>query len=219
MKGNAILIPGLGAPVLLMKPMGLRLKKAGYNPVYMRYPMHTPIEHHVERLRDLLLSLDTGIPFSIITHSYGSMICRNTYSDQGLPRPSRVVMIAPVNQGSHLAGKWYEMTGKIRAGRRLMGIVAGPVPFQILPERAGNDPRFPLCGVDVGVISLMLPSWLCGIHPLLDGPNDGTTLVKETYVPGMKDFIVLQGEHNTSLLRKDVAHTVIRFLDTGRFRG
>ncbi len=217
-KGTVVLIPGLGAPAVLMKPLGMRLKKAGYKPLYMRYPLHTPLEHHVEKLRKLLMTIAPGQPFSVVTHSYGSMICRNAYTDPKLPRPSRVVMIAPVNQGSNLARKWYELTGKIRAGRRLMGILAGPVPFQILPERVKKDHRFPVCSAEVGVISLVLPEWLSSHHPLLDGPNDGTTLVKETYVPGMKDFIVLPGEHNTALLRKEVADNVIRFLDHGRFR-
>jgi alpha-beta hydrolase superfamily lysophospholipase len=217
-KGNVVLIPGLGAPILLMKPLGFRLKRAGYVPVYMRYPLHTPLEHHVETLKGVLRGLDPYTPLFIVTHSYGAMICRSTFADPTLPRPKRVVMVAPVNQGSDLARKWYELTGKFRTGRRLMALFAGPVPFQILPENVDEYTKFPLCSAEVGVISLLLPRPISRLHPLLDGPNDGTTLVQETYIPGMKDFIVLTGEHNSALLQGGVAKKIIRFLDRGDFR-
>lgn len=217
-KGNLILIPGLGAPLILMKPLGMRLKHAGYNSIYMRYSLHTPLEYHVEKFKKLLSRLDTERPVFIVAHSYGSTICRNAYRDPTLPRPEKIVMIAPVNQGSTLAQTWYDLTGKVRGGHRLMGIVAGPVPFQIRTEMVGRKLQFPVCSADVGVISLVLPDIISKMHPLLNGPNDGTSTVQDTYATGLKDFIVMSGEHNTALLRKDVALKVIHFLDTGWFR-
>jgi len=217
-KGNLILIPGLAAPLVIMKPLGLRLKRAGYNTIYMRYPLHTPLEHHVGKFKKLLATLDKKIPLFIVAHSYGSMICRNAYKDPDIPRPEKVVMIAPVNQGSTLAQTWYDLTGKVRGGQRLMGILAGPVPFQIRSDLADRQQKFPVCSTDVGVISLVLPNIISKLHPLLKGPNDGTSTVQDTYAPGLKDFIILPGEHNTALLRRNVASAVIRFLDTGWFR-
>ncbi len=213
-----VLIPGLGAPPILMKPLGMRLKRAGYHPVCMTYPLHTPLEDHVERLKKLLHELNHGSPLNIVTHSYGSLICRNAYKDTTLPKPKRVVMIAPVNQGSSLAQSWYELTSKFPGGRRLMGILAGPVPFQIRNKIVGQDHRFPSCHGDVGVISLVLPWGLSSMHPLLKNTNDGTSEMRDTVASGFKDLIVLTGEHNSALLRRDVASKVIHFLDTGWFR-
>jgi len=217
-KGNVIIIPGLAAPVILMKPLGMRLKRAGYNPVYMHYPLHTPLEDHVEKFKKLLAEIDPGQPLFITTHSYGSLICRNAYMDPDLPRPMRVVMIAPVNHGSTLAQTWYDMTGKVRGGHRLMGFIAGPIPFQIRKSLSDRNRLFPVCSADAGLISLVLPDIIGRFHPMLNGPNDGISTIDDTYTSGVKDFILLTGEHNTALLSKNMALNVIRFLDTGFFR-
>ena len=212
---KVLLIHGLGATSLLMKPLGMYLHRHGFQPLYFGYKVHEDLSEVIDRYRKWLLEQDLTEPYFMVTHSMGSMLSCLAFNHRDLNRPDRIVMIAPTLYGSTLAKSWYDLTKKFPAGHFFLKLIAGPMVFDILPK---EKPVLPSeCTSDIGVIRIVLPEVLSKLHPLLEGQHDGTTTLKDNYVPEMKDLVTITGEHNTSLLNPVLWRQVLCFLQNGEF--
>jgi triacylglycerol lipase len=149
-------------------------------------------------------------PLFGVTHSLGGVLVRHL-ADR-LPWRG-VVMLAPPNQGSRVAGafkdnpvfRWY----------------FGPAGQQI--DRADGWPAPPSpFGVIAGTASLSVaapPGWLTRALQVLppDEPSDGTVAVSETRLEGMADFACVPASHAWIMNHPRVEELVLGFLEKGRF--
>ena len=143
-----------------------------------------------------------------VTHSFGTIIIRYYLAHNQMKRLGKFVMIAPPNKGSKLA----RILGKLPLYTWLLGSAGEKVKevTTSLPHILKKPPcEF---GIIAGGIGLPI-----GLNPLLKGDDDGTVTVEEAKLKGMKDFILLKGQHSSLLLQKSVINNVLSFLEKGIF--
>lgn len=186
------------------------LGERGYRVINFGYPS---TRESIEDIADLLNREVQKLPpgrgrVHFVTHSLGGIVVRYYLAHYSCPNVGRVVMIAPPNRGSTLAaylGRWMPYRWVFgRAGQQVAG-APDSYPLLLPPPRA-----------EFGVIAGGLGNEV-GINPFIPGDNDGTVKVEETKLPGMKDFILLKGQHSTLLSQRVVSENVLSFLSNGRF--
>ncbi|HSV97247.1 MAG TPA: alpha/beta fold hydrolase [Spirochaetota bacterium] len=205
-----ILLHGIFRSPRSMAKIETALAKRGYRVINFGYPS---TRESIEDIAELLHQTVQQLPpergrLHFVTHSLGGIVVRYYLAHYACPNPGRVVMIAPPNRGSTLAsylGKWMPYRWAFgRAGQQVAG-APDSYPLLLPPPRA-----------EFGVIAGGLGSEV-GINPFIPGDNDGTVKVEETKLPGMKDFILLKGQHSTLLAQRAVADNVLFFLSEGKF--
>jgi pimeloyl-ACP methyl ester carboxylesterase len=187
------------------------LKQNGYRVLNFGYPSRS------ESIRSIAKSLNRAIrknvPASIysldfVTHSLGTIVVRYYLSRYKVRRLGRFVMIAPPNKGS----EWARILDRLPLYRWFLGIAGQEIKHfhESLPQILTQPP------CEFGVIA---GGWGndSGINPFIPGDDDGTVRVAETQLEGMKDFILIKGQHSTLLMQKRVIDNVISFLGTGKF--
>lgn len=207
----AVLLHGFLRTGAAMERIGRRLRDEGYREVVaptFRYH-EAPLDEHAERADDILREVQDTYPraqVDVVTHSYGGVLARTALARPGAPRPRRVVMLSPPNQGA----QWADMIRRTLPVHRL-----GWDPLhQFLP---GVPARRPVPDTEVGVLTggLGHPR---GFNPLLGGDNDGTVRVDEAWLEGARDFHVVPVHHSFMPLAGSSLEQVVHFLRTGRFR-
>lgn len=191
-----VLLHGLGASAILMRPLERRLAERGYRVVNWAYPSlrHT-IERHGRKLHEELerLLADASIDrLHLVAHSMGSIVARYALS---LGRPGklgRVVMLAPPSTGARMATLF---------GPALRWCVGTIDQLAARPDSFVNRLP-PLEGVEVGVIAAGV-DLLVGRH--------------HTHLAGQRDHITLAGSHSFMIFQRRVAEQVVHFLAHGRF--
>lgn len=208
-----VLLHGLARTSRSMETMQAALLDAGYATCNIHYPS---TRHTVQALaRDHVLpALQACGPeryrrVHAVSHSMGGILLRYL-ADQGAgPAWSRVVMLAPPNQGS-------ELVDKLSAWPPFRWI-NGPAGAQLstdpdsLPNRLG-----PVRGMHLGVIAGDAP-----VNPiyayLITGADDGKVPVAATRVAGMADFTVLPVSHSFMMNDAAVIARTVHFLLRGAF--
>mgnify|MGYP001489731353 CR=1 FL=1 len=142
-----------------------------------------------------------------VTHSLGALVVRYYLSERKIKNLGRFVMVAPPNQGS-VWGK--TLVRNIPAMRYLLGITGEELQYS-LKYRPDQPPP-----CEFGIISGGTGKDY-GLNPLIPGDNDATVAVSETVMEGMKDHIILPGQHTILLFQKRVIDNIISFLGTGKF--
>ena len=205
-KNHVVLLHGLLRSSSAMKKIEKALHKNGYNVINFSY------DSRAESIKLITDELDKKIKTKIsddiesidfVTHSLGSIIVRYFLSHYKIEKLNRFVMIAPPNKGS----SWGRFLSK-------------NVPFiKWFLGGAGNEitkSEFPTPSCEFGVIAGGLGNSF-GINPFLPGDNDMTVTVDETKLEGMKDFILIRGQHSTLLIQNRVINNIIHFLNKGSF--
>jgi len=116
-------------------------------------------------------------------------------------------MIAPPNQGS-IWGK--TLVKNIPIFRYLLGTSGEELQYSLKFRPMLPPP------CEFGIISGGTGKSR-GLNPFIPGDNDATVAVSETMMQGMKDHIVIPGQHTMLLFQKRVIDNVISFLGTGKF--
>lgn len=205
-----ILLHGIFRGPRSMAKIEKSLGERGYRVINFGYPS---TRESIEDIAELLnLEVQKLPPESgrihFVTHSLGGIVVRYYLAHYRCPNVGRVVMIAPPNRGSTLAsylGRWMPYRWVFgKAGQQVAG-APDSYPLLLPPPRA-----------EFGVIAGGLGNEV-GINPFIPGDNDGTVKVEETKLPGMKDFILLKGQHSTLLSQRAVAENVLAFLSEGNF--
>ncbi len=145
---------------------------------------------------------------SFVTHSFGTLVVRYYLAHHSVKKIGRFVMIAPPNKGS----EWARILGKLPLFNWAMGIAGEKV--QVVEKSLPKIMEPPPC--DFGVISGGTGTRV-GFNPMLRGDDDGTVTVDETKLDGMKDFVLVKGQHSMLLVQQKVIDNVISFLEKGSF--
>lgn len=206
-----VLLHGMGRTAFSMQPLADRLDAAGYRTVNRSYPSTTAnIETIAATFIPEAVAACGPKPRRIhfVTHSLGGIVVRCYLQTHTLPPGSRIVMLAPPNQGSELADRfrddgWYQwLNGP--AGQQL------GTDAQSLPNRLAPIP------FEVGVIAgrRTLEPWFSMMIP---GEDDGKVAVARTHLLEMRDFLAVDHGHTFVMYGTDVARQVLHFLRKGVF--
>ena len=207
-----ILLHGLGRFRQSMRRIEKHLKNLGYATINLAYPSTTKsiemiAETHLERAVETCKA-SKAQKIHFVGHSLGGIIVRQYMQRHSVPNGSRLVMLAPPNQGSEIVDllrhiifyKWF----------------IGPAGHEIGQGPESIIRRLKPIGIEVGVIAGNR-----SMNPLfsmfLDGPDDGTVSVKNTMLPGMSDFIIVHSTHTFIVRHPVVIRQVGHFLMLGKF--
>lgn len=211
--GNwVILLHGMGRTHRSMKPMARYLQRAGFRTFCASYPA---TEYVIEALAATYIpkalencGAENAAPIHFVTHSLGGLLVRSYLQSETLPHGSRIVMLAPPNQGTELVDKFRTW----RIFKRLTGLAG---------QQLGTDPdslprQLRPISHEVGVIAGNRPiePWFARMLP---GPNDGRISLKRTRLTEMKDFLLVKTSHPLIMYNRTVMAVTARFLKYGTF--
>jgi len=208
---SVVLLHGLLRSAFSMAVLAHDLAKAGYRVLNVGYPSRPhDVDGLVERyVRPAIQACEAARPVHVVTHSLGGILIRGYLQSNRLPPGSRIVMLAPPNQGSEVA----DFVRDWPLYRWLMGRVGQ----QLGTGPEGIARQLQPIQEEVGVIAAnrSLQPWF---SRLFDGPNDGMVSVESTRLPEMRDFIVVPDTHTLLMFDREVREQVRHFLAEGSFR-
>ena len=200
---------------LLSSPRAMaRIEKAlllnGYQVINFEYDSR---KHSIRTAASMLeKEIGQNVPpyakaLHFVTHSLGSIIVRYYLAEHDVDNMGRFIMIAPPNHGS-LWGK--KLVKRLPFFKYILGIAGKEVQH----SPGSRLPKPPPC--EFGIIAGGTGNrW--GLNPLIPGDNDATICVAETRLEGMKEHILVKGQHTLLLFQKRVINNIISFLGTGKF--
>jgi len=195
---TVILLHGLGRTARSMSALEHVLSAKGYDVMNLNYPSRTA---HIEQLvTDHLapviekISTDPNTTIHFVTHSMGGIMVRHYLANHPLPNLGRIVMLAPPNQGSHLATK----ISTVPFSQKIFG----PALKQLAHTPNSFVHTLPQSGYQVGVIA---------------GKYDGKVSVDDTKLENMTDFLVVPKTHTWIMHDPKVIQAISTFLKTGKF--
>ncbi len=207
-----ILLHGLGRRAASMRPLADYLEARGHRIYNIAYPS---TEASVEALTaDYLApavarSRQDGCPVvHMVAHSLGALMIRQYLQTRTLPPGSRIVMLAPPNQGSEVAdtlGSWLFYRWLFGPAGQQLGTAPESLPNRLAPVDGS-----------IGVITGNT-SWNLILSLMIPGPDDGKVSVERAKLNGMDDFIVLPVTHTFIMQDKETMLQTAHFLDFGRF--
>lgn len=204
-----VLLHGLARGHGSMAKLGAHLRQQGFETWSRTYPSRRhSISYLANALSDELVEVAGDRPLCAVTHSMGGIIVRHL----GDPRLnwSRIVMLAPPNQGSRLAA------GLVR--NPLFRWFYGPAGAELADATTWPAPPAPFA-VIAGTRSLSLTnvtSWTMGRRFPLGVKNDGTVAVDETKLSGMAAFAETDATHTWIMNSDHVRRMIVTFLHNGR---
>jgi hypothetical protein len=211
MKPLVVLLHGLARTQGSMAGLAAFLRTHGFETWSVTYPSRRQsIPDLASALADKLVTVAGERPLFAVTHSMGGILVRHLHD----PRLhwSRIVMLAPPNQGSQLA------TGLVR--NPLFRWFYGPAARDLTDASAWPPPPAPFA-VIAGTRSRALTnptSWTFGRRFSPGVENDGTVAVAETKLPGMTAFAEVDATHTWIMNARPVRRLVLAYLQNGRFQ-
>lgn len=210
MKPLVVLLHGLARGQGSMAKLGAYLRREGFETWSRTYPSRRhSLSYLASALADELASVAGARPLHAVTHSMGGILVRHLQD----PRLhwSRIVMLAPPNQGSRLAA------GIVR--NPLFRWFYGPAGSELADASSWPAPPASFA-VIAGTRSLALTnvtSWTVGRRFGVGIHNDGTVAVEETKLAGMDAFAEVDATHTWIMNSPRVRHLIVTFLCNGRF--
>lgn len=187
------------------------VERAGYETWARTYPSReVPLAEMAHEVGGWIREELAGRPLLGVTHSMGGIVVRHLRDALAW---ERVVMLAPPNTGSQVAGHLKQS--------RLFRWYFGPAG-QELGDPSGWPPPPHPTGVIAGTKGASLgnpPSWLTTGLSMLDRDqaHDGTLLVSETRHPAMSDFATVDASHTWIMNHPRTLELVVHFLRYGHF--
>jgi len=212
MKPLVVLLHGLARGQGSMQRLARFLRREGFETWSHTYPSRQhSIAYLASALGDQIVEAAGDRPVHAVTHSMGGIILRHLVE----PRLSwsRIVMLAPPNQGSRLAA------GLVR--NPLFRWFYGPAGTELADASTWPPPPAPFA-VIAGTRSRTLwnpTSWTVGRRFPRGTPNDGTVAVEETKLAGMTAFAEVDATHTWIMNAREVHRLVLAYLSTGDFHG
>lgn len=191
-----VVLHGMGRTARSMRPIEQALEAAGFDVLnigYSSYCCSIPeLGASVRRELDAK-RVPAHERVHFVGHSLGNIIARWIVSQPAPPMGvSRLVMLAPPNQGSRMADRFAPMVGWLLE----------PIDELRTDSTATVQQLAPLTGVEIGVIA---------------GRDDGTVQLDETHVAGETAHVVVKGNHTFIMREAEVHRLTVEFLRTGRF--
>lgn len=209
MKPLVVLLHGLARGHGSMAGLAKFLRMKGFETWSRTYPSRRhSISYLASALTDELALVAGERPLCAITHSMGGIVVRHL-QDRRL-HWSRIVMLAPPNQGSQLAA------GIVR--NPLFRWFYGPAGSELADATSWPAPPAPFA-VIAGTRSRALTnvtSWTMGRRFPPGVANDGTVAVHETKLDGMAAFAEVDATHTWIMNSPRVRHLAVTFLWHGR---
>jgi hypothetical protein len=207
---TVVLLHGLARRAGSLAGLGRALEDAGFATWACDYPSRrAPIAEAAARVAEHIAAALPDRPLAAVTHSLGGVLLRHL-ADPRLDW-QRVVMLAPPNQGSQVAGAL--------AHTRWIRWFYGPAGQQL----AGDPSRWPLPPAPAAIIAgtrkraLGNPtSWVSGRVFAAGVEHDGTVAVDETRLPGAA-FATVDATHTWIMNHADTRCLTIEFLRRGGF--
>lgn len=210
MKPLVVLLHGLARGHGSMAGIGTYLRAQGFETWSRTYPSRRhSISYLASALSDELVEVAGDRPIAAVTHSMGGIIVRHLQD----PRLhwSRIVMLAPPNQGSRIAAglvrnplfRWFYGP----AGAELADSTSWPMPPAPFAVIAGTRSR----------AFSNVTSWTMGRRFPPGVRNDGTVAVDETKLTGMAAFAEVDATHTWIMNSSQVRHLAVTFLCDGAF--
>lgn len=210
MKPAVLLLHGLARGHGSMAKLGKHLRTEGFDTFSRTYPSRRhSIAYLATELAEWIVEQARDRPISAVTHSMGGVIVRHLHDPR--IRWERIVMLAPPNRGSQLAGaivknpvfRWYYGP----AGSELADGSSWPQPPAAFAVIAGTKS-----------LALTNPtSWTVGRRFASGTQHDGTVAVDETQLPGMSAFATIDATHTWIMNDARVHSLVVQFLRAGCF--
>lgn len=218
---SIILIHGLYQNRYIMKTLGNRLAKLGYEIHYYDYPtLRNKIADNADAFAQYLTQIET--PYTIIGHSLGCLV---TYfavrklieaPDSLHPQcilPYSIIAITPPFKGSRIVEYLSEnhsgfLVGKSEAILRPSDNIPAwnfPIPLGVIAGTHNSGPS-----------ALLLEKWANRL-PKDSLTGDGTVYIDETKIAGIQDFITLPKTHTMILFDRDLPQLCHQFITTGFF--
>jgi triacylglycerol lipase len=210
MKPLVVLLHGLARGQGSMARLGGFLRKHGFDTWSHTYPSRRhSITYLASAVTDKLVEVAGERPLYAVTHSMGGILVRHLQD----PRLhwTRIVMLAPPNQGSRLAA------GLVR--NPLFRWFYGPAGSELADASTWPAPPAPFA-VIAGTRNLALSnvtSWTLGRRFPAGVRNDGTVTVDETKLPGMTAFAEVKATHTWIMNSPRVHQLVLAYLRRGSF--
>jgi len=189
-----VMLHGLGRTRRSLARMDRALTRQGFVTMRLDYPStRRPIEGHAAAVAELLDRTPTPRKLSFVSHSLGGLVIRQlcTYHAPWRVAMSRIVMLAPPNQGASLAAT-LDKGGVIRS-------ILGPSYVQIA---RGFADSLPVPDVPFAIFAGDAP----GV------PGDGLLRVDETRLEGAAEHHVVPAIHTFIMNQPEVIQGTIAFL-------
>jgi len=201
-----VLLHGLARTHLSMAGMARFLRQHGYTTWMRTYPSRRrPVLELAEIVADWIREEHGERPVHVVTHSLGGILVRHMAAQLPL---ARVVMLAPPNSGSTLAGALQDFGP--------FGLLYGPAGQDVATNSTRPVPAAPtavIAGTRATSVGNPISCLSGGLRVFgKDRPNDGTVAVDETHLPGMTDFAEVDTSHTWIMNDPRVREMTLRFL-------
>jgi triacylglycerol lipase len=213
---RVILLHGLGRTRRSMARLARALDRAGFRPQCWSYPSRAyALLPQIAAIRSRIEALAAdGTPIHFVGHSLGAILLRGALAQPaGRFSDSRLVMIAPPNQGARLAARLLPLPGS--------GWFFGPALVDLAEGSAALATLAPP-GVSTGIIagtrrfSPVNPgSWLSLLYD--DRPGDGTVALEETRLGPPAESVTVLAEHTFISSHPETRRQTLAFLREGHF--
>lgn len=208
-----ILLHGLCRSSLSMNSIKNHLKQNGYDVFNIDYastrkPIEALADEEVAKAVEQCKNMGYE-RIHFVTHSLGSIIVRTYLQNHSLPPGSRIVMLAPPNQGSELADLAQQTYPRLSR-------FAGPAFEELGTGSETLLPKLSPIEYEVGII-IGNKSWNPVFSKILPGNDDGKVSVERAKLQEMKAFLVAPCNHTTILLNAGVQQQISHFLENGGF--
>jgi pimeloyl-ACP methyl ester carboxylesterase len=196
-----LLVHGLAAHWLMLKPLENHIRKCGFQTLNWGYAsIWSNISQHAVRLAAVIrqLHLDPGVgSIQLVTHSMGGIVARAALLECEIGKIKSMLMLAPPNKGSRVAAV-------LSHGLRWI--------CKPLPELSDSPQSFvntlpPPPQLQIGIIAAEYDRVVA---------LESTHLARE--LPREVEHQTVPTGHNSMLFRRDVAESVTTFLKTGHFQ-
>jgi len=202
---TVILIHGLYMNSLCMRPLGRRLRRAGFRVEYFVYPtMRRSLCDSAGALLDFIHARAAGGEVHLVGHSLGGLLLRHLPAVTDRCPARRMVTLAAPHRGSAVVRRLSAGHGRLLFGRSLDAGLLGSLPPWPRDWQLGS-----LAGTQPAGVGCLLR--------LVHEPSDGTITVSETVCEGMADHVCVPRSHANMLLCPQVAAQIQCFLGQGRF--
>lgn len=191
-------------------PMARRLRREGWDAWSINYPStRRSLPEHAETLERLMDHLEGYDRVHFVTHSMGGLLARLLLSRNGAWRQridvGRLVMIATPNQGANLAN--------LLRSNPVVKLIGGP-SFEHLTTDGVDD--IPPPDVPFGIVAGVKGDG-AGFNPLLEGEDDMTVALSETFLEGAEDELFVKAIHTFVMSHPRTVEGTVHYLRTGSF--
>lgn len=191
-----------------MRLLRQRLQRLGYKVRQFRYrSMMLGLDENARRLKQFLNETE-GDVVHVVAHSMGGVLTRMVFEQDPDPRPGRLVAVGSPLTDCWIGRRFVRLTpllGPLMIGRTVHDHISRP------GDSVWRGTR------DFGVMAGTYPVGVGSIFRSLPEHSDGTILVEETRLHGLRDHVLIRLNHFGMLMSKRCTIQIARFLATGSF--